>query len=293
MKKTLFLLLWFSLTTCTDAQQVLMNLMPQLFSNYPACNSRREYRCTTINNDSMRISRYDTWMIQRNEVKPQDINRLIATFDAEAPHATESTRYMGHFSEGDTLSYTLVYHGHLAKESEEVIDHIGYRSFTAHKGFASLDLTGHQVDMQVMAFQTLPEQTEPFDTLHIDATFRYIASRKGVIATAVQYTGDKGGFAFQRGKGSGWTHGCRLMLPHATQEDFCTIINHMASYFNKRQSLDIILGNRYGVFFIEDIKQIYFVQLDANGCLYYLKARTEGEISIPKRWMQLDYFDGR
>ena len=292
IKRVLHIVFLLCLTTGTEAQQVFMDLFSQMSAGNPQSVYRSEYKCVSLSSDSVRVfKRYDCHTTKK-ELGSEWLSRLTDTFDAESKQATESTRYIGHHNGGDTLSYTLIYQSSKASaNSDTFITHTANRNFSADRGYALLDVLNEQVQMQVSTINTLQGKAERTNPNPIDEAYCQLATRAGVTTAEVQYTGSKGSFTFQRKKGEGWTRGRRLTLQHATQQDFQHIMDLMASFFDKKQELNIILYPEEGIFFIEETKQLYIVRLNTDGRLFFLKAQTDGDICIPSLWTRLDYFD--
>ncbi len=133
---------------------------------------------------------------------------------------------------------------------------------------------------------------EAVDVHRLDEVYTALRQRSGVVIDSVKYTGDdfskSGGFAWQRGKGSGWTTGCRLTLHEVEPEEVETIRREFES-FSSLQYVNLHHPNSAGTLFDPTV-YLYEYNPEAK-ILYFLKASTTGEISVPCQWMKLKYLD--
>lgn len=138
----------------------------------------------------------------------------------------------------------------------------------------------------VMAQSATPQEI-------LDRIYNQLNERQEVTLDSVKYTGDDfrktEGFAWQRGKGKGWTTGCRLTLTSVSQKDVDKIHKDFETISNLQY---VNLRSQSGATYIEDTHTAYLYSYDVkSGNLYFLKARTEGEICIPANWTHVDFVD--
>lgn len=134
------------------------------------------------------------------------------------------------------------------------------------------------------------------DANPLESVYNQLRRQQGTTADSVRYTGDdfakSGGFAWQRGTGSGWTVGCRLTLydtPPAQVRKVRTAFEALAA----KQFVNLNDPDRAGTY-MEDSRTAYLYQYHpADKTLYFLRATTSGEISIPHTWTTTDYLDAR
>lgn len=109
----------------------------------------------------------------------------------------------------------------------------------------------------------------------------------------MRYTGSDfkkaGGFAFQRGQGSGWTTGCRLKATKITSQAEKKIRSQFTALKKKQY---VIFSKNYAATFFEEAKNVYIYKYDsATATLYFLKAHTDGEICVPGSWQTVNFMD--
>ena len=134
------------------------------------------------------------------------------------------------------------------------------------------------------------------DANPLESVYNQLRRQQGTTADSVRYTGDdfakSGGFAWQRGTGSGWTVGCRLTLydtPPAQVRKVRTAFEALVA----KQFVNLNDPDRAGTY-MENSRTAYLYQYHpADKTLYFLRATTSGEISIPHTWTTTDYLDAR
>lgn len=128
----------------------------------------------------------------------------------------------------------------------------------------------------------------------LDQVYITLRQQPGVLSDSVKYTGSdfgkSGGFAWQRGNGSGWTTGCRLTLREVKPEEMKKIRKHFES-LSELQYVNLHDSNSAGTF-IESTQTAYlYSYIPEDKVLYFLKASTTGEISVPAQWTKINYLD--
>lgn len=82
----------------------------------------------------------------------------------------------------------------------------------------------------------------------LDEVYAALRQQPGVTMDSVKYTGDDfsktGGFAWQQGKGSGWTTGCRLTLHEVKPEEVKKIREQFTSLSSVRY-VDYMIPTRH------------------------------------------------
>lgn len=136
------------------------------------------------------------------------------------------------------------------------------------------------------------QSTTAFKSL--DSIYQQLVLRTQVKLDSVKYTGDdfkkSGGFAWQRGKGTGWTIGCRLTLNPVTQGDIMLIRKNF-EFASRFQSANLSSQNDASTYF-NDFRTAFLYSYDSQSqTLYFLKATTDGEISVPYGWKTLNFVD--
>ena len=130
----------------------------------------------------------------------------------------------------------------------------------------------------------------------LESVYNQLRRQQGTTADSVRYAGDdfakSGGFAWQRGTGSGWTVGRRLTLydaPPAQVRKVRAAFEALAA----KQFVNLNDPDQAGTY-MEDSRTAYLYQYHpADKTLYFLRATTSGEISIPHAWTTTDYLDAR
>lgn len=135
---------------------------------------------------------------------------------------------------------------------------------------------------------------KPVDSVVLNQVYVTLLQQPGVSMDSVKYTGDDfkkaGGFAWQRGEGSGWTKGCRLTLRDVTPEDVKKIRQQFKS-LSSLQYVNLNQPNAAGTI-VEATQTVYLYHyVPEDKILYFLKARTTGEISVPIHWTKTNYLD--
>lgn len=132
-------------------------------------------------------------------------------------------------------------------------------------------------------------------TCLLDSAFNSLVGAKNAEVRRVAYTGDDnvkaGGFVWQRGSGKGWTKGLRVMVPSLSQSDaeqyrhlFERVAkkNFTIKYSpNSAATLDEATGTIY----------IYAYEPEKDGKLYFMRAVSDNEISVPGKWTDCDSID--
>lgn len=136
------------------------------------------------------------------------------------------------------------------------------------------------------------QSTTAFKSL--DSIYQQLVLRPQVKLDSVKYTGDdfkkSGGFAWQRGKGTGWTIGCRLTLKSVAQDDIMLIRKNF-EFASRFQSANLSSQNDASTYF-NDFRTAFLYSYDSQSqTLYFLKATTDGEISVPYGWKTLNFMD--
>lgn len=130
------------------------------------------------------------------------------------------------------------------------------------------------------------------DAHALDELYAALRQKNGVVTDSVKYTGDdfskSGGFAWQNGKGCGWTTGCRLMLSDVKPEEVKTIRREFES-LRDLQHVNLRYPYSAATSFGRTV-YLYDYNPEAK-VLYFLKASTTGDISVPYRWTELNYLD--
>lgn len=124
--------------------------------------------------------------------------------------------------------------------------------------------------------------------------FEDLRNTRGCVCEEVKYTGSDmqkaGGFVWQRGNGTGWTIGQRLILdrvkPSAVKR-----IRKVFESFKPFQFVNLNSENQAATY-MENTRTVYvYDYVDSIGRLYFLKATTEGEISVPRKWKEVLVLD--
>ena len=129
----------------------------------------------------------------------------------------------------------------------------------------------------------------------LDDIYNSLSNSKGVKTDSVQYTGSDfkkaGGFEWMRGSGSGWTKGCRLTVADAKEKLAGRIRDGFKSLSSETQSVNLSQTNSAATYF-DDTRTVYMYRYEPDSrTLYFLKAKTEGEICVPYGWTRLNYMD--
>lgn len=129
----------------------------------------------------------------------------------------------------------------------------------------------------------------------LDSVFGAISSMPEAVIKKVAYTGnDKhkaGGFAWQRGSGSGWTRGNRVTLKKAGKE----MAEQMKQLFNRvsQKNFVITYSGHSAATLVESTGEVYIYSYvpEADSTLYFMKAVSENEICVPAVWTSVDSLD--
>ncbi len=145
----------------------------------------------------------------------------------------------------------------------------------------------------VMLLHPGTSRADAFDEFYIGLT-----TYPGVKISNVRYTGDNsalaGGFVWQRGSGDGWTTGQRLTVAKVRPElwDSCcnvydrlAVSNRVVRYRGK--------GDTQGIASLDESRNLIRVSeySAADSTLYLLRAISEGEVSVPIIWKEVDTLD--
>lgn len=132
------------------------------------------------------------------------------------------------------------------------------------------------------------------DSIVLNQIYITLRQQPGISMDSVKYTGDDfqktGGFIWQRGNGSGWTTGCRLTLHDVKPEEVKKIRKHFKS-LSAFQYVDLNNPNSAATI-VEATQTVYLYDYSPEDkILYFLKASTTGEISVPFSWTKINYMD--
>lgn len=144
-----------------------------------------------------------------------------------------------------------------------------------------------------MLLQPEISYADVFDDFYIRLT-----ALPGVRISDVRYTGDNfamaGGFVWQRGNGDGWTKGQRLTIPRVKPElwDSCCHI------FDRLEELHYVVrfrgsGKTQGLASLDESRNLIRVgeYSAVDSTLYLLRAVSDGEMSVPVIWKEVDVLD--
>lgn len=129
----------------------------------------------------------------------------------------------------------------------------------------------------------------------LSQVFDKLRHTQGCVCENVKYSGNNwqkagGGFIWQRGTGSGWTKGERLILDGVKPSEVQRIRKVFES-FESLQHVNLSYENMASTY-MNDTRTIYLYEYDKNaGRLYFLKATTDGEISVPMVWKEVSVLD--
>lgn len=128
----------------------------------------------------------------------------------------------------------------------------------------------------------------------LDEVYAALRQQPGVTMDSVKYTGDDfsktGGFAWQQGKGSGWTTGCRLTLHEVKPEEVKKIREQFTSLSSVRY-VDLHDPHKASTFASSTQTAYLYDYNPEDKILYFLKASTTGDISVPLGWTKINYVD--
>ncbi len=125
--------------------------------------------------------------------------------------------------------------------------------------------------------------------------FEKLRNTRGCVCESVKYTGSDmlkagGGFVWQRGAGSGWTVGQRLVLESVKP----SVVKRIRSVFESFEPFQFVNLQKEteAATYMEDTKTVYIYEYEKDAQkLYFLKATTDGEICVPVSWKEVTYLD--
>lgn len=125
--------------------------------------------------------------------------------------------------------------------------------------------------------------------------FEKLRNTRGCVCEDVKYTGSDmqkagGGFVWQRGAGSGWTMGQRLVLESVKPSE----VKRIRSVFEAFEPFQFVNLQKEteAATYMEDTKTVYIYEYEKDAQkLYFLKATTDGEICVPMSWKEVTYLD--
>lgn len=125
--------------------------------------------------------------------------------------------------------------------------------------------------------------------------FEKLRNIRGCVCEDVKYTGSDmqkagGGFVWQRGAGSGWTMGQRLVLESVKPSE----VKRIRSVFEAFEPFQFVNLQKEteAATYMEDTKTVYIYEYEKDAQkLYFLKATTDGEICVPMSWKEVTYLD--
>ena len=143
-------------------------------------------------------------------------------------------------------------------------------------------------------FPTLMVAQKQVQESSLIQVFEKLRKTRGCVCMDVKYTGSDmqkaGGFVWQRGAGSGWTVGQRLMLESVKPSEVKRIRKVFES-FEPFQFVNLQKENGAATY-MEDTKTVYIYEYVKDvQKLYFLKATTDGEICVPMSWKEVTYLD--
>lgn len=146
----------------------------------------------------------------------------------------------------------------------------------------------------ILLFSPVIMAQKVVDSNILDQVYTSLRQQSGVSMDSVKYTGSdfqkSGGFAWQRGKGAGWTTGCRLTLRDVKPEEVKKVREHFAS-LSSSQYVNLHNSNSAGTI-VEATRTVYlYTYTPKDNILYFLKASTPGEVCVPISWTTVSYLD--
>lgn len=128
----------------------------------------------------------------------------------------------------------------------------------------------------------------------VDKLYDELSVSFDVHKDSVRYTGDdfsiaKDGFLMMRKPGTGWTKGMRLCFKNGD-------VRHekkLAKVFNELQQkkIFVVTTSAMSASIDDATNTIYAYGHSKDGSLYFLKAHSTGNISLPMCWMEVDELD--
>lgn len=127
----------------------------------------------------------------------------------------------------------------------------------------------------------------------LETFYAELRGQKMARVDSVFYTGSDfdqvpGGFAWQRGEGKGWTKGCRITLDRVKG----AWERKARALFTALQDQQRVVLNEHEAGTVFDPQNVFFgYQMQADGTFCFIRAWSEGEMCVPRRWPTLDRVD--
>lgn len=125
--------------------------------------------------------------------------------------------------------------------------------------------------------------------------FEKLRNHRGCVCENVKYTGSDmqkagGGFVWQRGAGTGWTEGRRLVVEGVKPSEVKRI-RDVFEEFLPFQYVNLSSESAAATY-MEDSRTVYVYEYEPDAKrLNFLKATTDGEICVPRNWKEVSCLD--
>ena len=128
----------------------------------------------------------------------------------------------------------------------------------------------------------------------VDKLYDELSVSFDVHKDSVRYTGDdfsiaKDGFLMMRKPGAGWTKGMRLCFKNGDvrhEKKLVKVFNEL-----QQKKIFVVTTSAMSASIDDATNTIYAYGHSKDGSLYFLKARSTGNISLPMCWMEVDELD--
>lgn len=128
----------------------------------------------------------------------------------------------------------------------------------------------------------------------VDKLYDELSVSFDVHKDSVRYTGDdfsvaKDGFLMMRNPGAGWTKGMRLCFKNGDvrhEKKLVKVFNEL-----QQKKIFVVTASAMSASIDDATNTVYAYGHSKDGSLYFLKAHSTGNISLPMCWMEVDELD--
>lgn len=288
-QRTAWTLLMMTFGLAAMGQENVIRTLRRMINDYPSAHHRMEYRYAPADSGrTLHELRFD-FRIKRDKLRSSDHATLMKLYAKAWDAADPKTDCMQKYAHRDSICSTIVY-GTNREKNANLLQHNGLHRFWGNPGYLLFD-AGKEISMVADKLEHTRQQphTACFDD--ILAAADSLCKNHKTTESAIRYTGSKGPFICQRGKGKGWTRGRKYAIDGCDRTDFNRLRTAFMNHFEAREAINIMVYNNEIILKNEQGPEALLASFSDDGTIYFLSATVEDEICIPENWEQIDCYN--
>lgn len=288
-QRTAWTLLMMTFGLTTMGQENVIKTLQRMINSYPSAHYRMEYRyAPTDSSQTLHELRLD-FRIKRDKLRYSDYAALMKLYTKAWDAADPKTDRMQKYAHRDSICSTIIY-GTKKGKNANMLQHNELHRFWGNPGYLLFD-AGQEISMVADKLEYTQQQPHPACFDDILAVADSLCKNHKVRESAIRYTGSKGPFVCQRGKGKGWTRGQKYAIEGCDRTDFNRLRTVFMNHFETREAINIMVYNNEIILKNEHGPEAFLTSFSNDGTIYFLSATVEDEICIPVNWEQTDCYN--